>query len=164
VIRSGHIRGLFFSHEKQPGDSTPVRDSSIIESGSMGKNSIHIVPKYIIYSFFVLGLISAIAFRAIIVIQRLEPVWIRPVWYIGTIGYFLFFLYRYFITQKRKRAIEEYQLIEKVKANACLTEKDREVVLYLLTSVRYSLEDINYAIIFLLSVLAIAADLLLSSL
>jgi hypothetical protein len=130
----------------------------------MEKKTIHIVPKYIIYSFFILGLISAIAFRAIIVIQRLEPAWIRPVWYTGTIGYFFFFLYRYIITQKRKRAIKEFQLIEKVKANACLTEKDREVVLYLLTSVKYSLEDINYAIIFLLSVLSIAADLFLSSL
>ena len=123
----------------------------------------HLVPKYIIYSFFILGLISAIAFRTIIVIQRLEPSWIRPVWYAGTIGYFLFFLYRYFITQKRKKAIKDFQLIEKVKANACLTEADREVVLYLLSSVKYSLEDINYAIIFLLSVLAIAADLFLSS-
>lgn len=130
----------------------------------MEKNSIHIVPKYIIYSFFILGLISAIAFRTIIVIQRVEPGWIRPVWYIGTIGYFFFFLYRYLITLKRKKAIEEFQLIEKLKANACLTEEDREVVLYLLSSVKYSLEDINYAIIFLLSVLAIAADLLLSSL
>jgi hypothetical protein len=130
----------------------------------MEKNSIHIVPKYIIYSFFILGLISAIAFRTIIVIQRVEPGWIRPVWYTGTIGYFFFFLYRYLITLKRKKAIEEFQLIEKLKANACLTEEDREVVLYLLSSVKYSLEDINYAIIFLLSVLAIAADLLLSSL
>ena len=130
----------------------------------MEKNTIHIVPKYIIYSFFILGLISAIAFRAIIVIQRLGPAWIRPVWYTGTIGYFFFFLYRYIITQKRKRAIKEFQLIEKVKTNACLTEKDREIVLYLLTSVKYSLEDINYAIIFLLSVLSIAADLFLSSL
>ncbi len=130
----------------------------------MEKNTIHIVPKYIIYSFFILGLISAIAFRTIIVIQRVEPGWIRPVWYTGTIGYFFFFLYRYLITLKRKKAIEEFQLIEKLKVNACLTEKDREVVLYLLSSVKYSLEDINYAIIFLLSVLAIAADLLLSSL
>jgi len=128
----------------------------------MEKNSIHIVPKYIIYSFFILGLISAIAFRTIIVIQRVEPGWIRPVWYTGTIGYFFFFLYRYLITLKRKKAVEEFQLIEKLKANACLTEEDREVVLYLLSSVKYSLEDINYAIIFLLSVLAIAADLLLS--
>lgn len=130
----------------------------------MEKNPIHIVPKYIIYSFFILGLISAVAFRTIIVIQRVEPGWIRPVWYTGTIGYFFFFLYRYLITLKRKKAIEEFQLIEKLKVNACLTEQDREVVLYLLSSVKYSLEDINYAIIFLLSVLAIAADLLLSSL
>ena len=141
-----------------------IRDGGIIESGSWKRTTIHIVPKYIIYSFFILGLISAIAFRTIIVIQRVEPAWIRPVWYTGTIGYFFFFLYRYLITLKRKKAIEEFQLIEKLKVNACLTEEDREVVLYLLSSVKYSLEDINYAIIFLLSVLAIAADLLLSSL
>jgi hypothetical protein len=122
----------------------------------------HILPKYIIYSFFTLGLISAIAFRAIIVLQRMEPAWIRPVWYIGTIGYFLFFLYRYFITRKRKKAIEKFELIEKVKANACLTDNDRELVLYLLSSIKTSLEDLNYAIIFLLSVITIIADLLLS--
>ena len=130
---------------------------------SLEKKTPHVLPKYVIYSFFTLGLISAIAFRALIVFQRLEPAWIRPVWYIGTIGYFLFFLYRYFITRKRKKAIEEFQLIEKVKANACLTDKDRELVLYLLSSIKTSLEDLNYAIIFLLSVIAIIADLLLST-
>jgi hypothetical protein len=129
----------------------------------MKKNTPHVVPKYIIYSFFTLGLISAIAFRAIIVFQHIEPAWIRPVWYIGTIGYFLFFLYRYMIAKKRKKVIEEFQLIEKVKANACLTDKDREIVLYLLSSVKSSLEDINYAIIFLLSIIAIVVDLFLSA-
>ena len=129
----------------------------------MEKHAPHIVPKYIIYIFFTLGLISAIAFRAIIVFQRIEPSWIRPVWYIGTIGYFLFFLYRYIITKKRKKAINEFQLIEKVKANACLTDEDRKIVLYLLTSVKSSFEDINYAIIFLLSILAIVADIFLST-
>jgi hypothetical protein len=130
----------------------------------MGKDTPHTVPTSVIYIFFTLGLVSAIAFRAIIVFQRIEPAWIRPVWYIGTAGYFLFFLYRYVITKRRKRVIEEYQLIEKVKTNACLTDKDREIVLYLLSSIKSSLEDINYAIIFLLSIIAIAADLLLSAL
>jgi len=129
----------------------------------MKKNEIHVVPKYVIYGFFILGLLSAIAFRAIILFQRLEPLWVRPVWYIGTGGYFFFFLYRYAITKKRKSAIEGFGLIEKVKANACLTEQDREVVLYLLSSIRFSLEDINYAIIFILSLIAVAADLLLSA-
>jgi len=129
----------------------------------MQQHKPHTVPKSVIYAFFVLGLISAIAFRAIIIFQHLEPAWVRPVWYIGTVGYFLFFLYRYLITRKRKHAIERYQLIEKLKQNACLQEEDREVVLYLLSSLKYSLEDVNYALIFILSVLAIAADLVLSA-
>jgi len=122
----------------------------------------HIVPKYVIYLFFLLGLVSAIAFRAIIIFQHLEPAWVRPVWYIGTFGYVLFFLYRYRITRKRKRAIDQYRLIEKVQANACLDEQDREVVLYLLASIKSSLEDVNYAIIFLMSIIAVAADMILS--
>ena len=123
----------------------------------------HVVPKYVIYTFFVLGLISAVAFRGIIIFQHLDPSWVRPVWYIGTLGYFLFFLYRYMITKKRKHAVETFQLIDKVKTDAHLTNEDREVILYLLSSIRYSLEDINYAIIFILSVLAIAVDLILTA-
>lgn len=128
----------------------------------MERNKIHIVPKYIMYAFFTLGLLSAIAFRSIIIFQHVEPLWVRPVWYIGTVGYFLFFLYRYNISKKRKKAVEEFQLIEKLKTNACLTENDREVVLYLLSSIKLSLEDINYAIIFLLSIVAVIADVLLT--
>ena len=122
----------------------------------------HIMPKYIIFGFFVIGLLSAIAFRAIIVFQHLEPSWVRPVWYAGIVGYIFFFLYRYRITKKRKKAIDDFELIDKVKANACLTEEDREIVLYLLSSIKSSPEDLNYAIIFILSILAILADILLT--
>lgn len=123
----------------------------------------HTLPRYIIYGFFIIGLLSAIAFRAIIVFQRIGPNWVRPLWYIGAVGYFLFFLYRYSITKKRKRSIENFQLIEKVKDNACLTDKDREIVLYLLSSIKASLEDFNYFIIFILSLVAIIIDLILST-
>lgn len=121
----------------------------------------HTVPPFIIYTFFLIGLISAVAFRAIIILQHIEPVWVRPVWYLAVVGYLLFFLYRYWISQKRKKAIRDFQLIEKIKANACLQDDDREVLIYLLSSIKVSLEDRNYAIIFLTSILAIAADLLL---
>lgn len=123
----------------------------------------HRVPKYMIYGFFILGLVSAVAFRAIIIFQHLEPSWVRPVWYIGTVGYFFFFIYRYGITKKRKKAVEEFQLIEKIKANACLQDEEREVAVYLLRSIKHSPEDINYAVIFVLSIIAIVADLFLST-
>ncbi len=123
----------------------------------------HILPNYVVYGFFLVGLVSAVAFRAIIIFQHLEPSWVRPVWYIGTAGYLLFFLYRYRISRKRKAAIEDFQLIEKIRANACLQDADRDVLLYLLSSLKRSLEDINYALIFFLSVLAVVADLFLSA-
>ncbi len=120
------------------------------------------VPGYVIYGFFVLGLLSAIAFRAIIIFEHLDPVWVRPVWYVGVIGYLIFFFYRYAISKKRKRAIEEFQLIEKVMSNAALSVEDRKVVIYLLSSIKKSPEDMNYFIIFMLSIIAIIADILLS--
>jgi len=124
----------------------------------------HVVPKYIVYTFFLLGLFSAVAFRAIIVFQHLEPGWVRPVWYLAVVGYIFFFIYRFRISKKRKRAISDYNLIEKVRAGACLGEEEREVLIYLLSSIRVSLEDINYAIIFIMSFVAVAADILLTAL
>ncbi len=128
----------------------------------MKKKLPHIFPNYIIYGFFLIGLVSALAFRSIIVFQRMEPAWVRPVWYVGVLGYMGFFLYRYTITKKRKHAIKEYELIEKVQANACLSEEEREVVTYLLSSIKKSREDINYLVIFILSILAVLVDIFFS--
>lgn len=125
----------------------------------MANRKPHTLPPSVIYCFFALGIISAIAFRVIIVFQHIEPSWIRPVWYVGVLGYMVFFFYRYYITEKRKKAIEDFQLIEKVKANACLTDEDREVVIYILSSIRKSPENVNYFIIFLLSIIAIIVDI-----
>ncbi len=125
-------------------------------------NQPHTVPKYVIYGFFILGLLSAIAFRIIIVFQHIEPTWVRPVWYAGILGYLVFFLYRYSISRKRKNAIKDYDLITKLKDNACLSDKDREIVIYLLSSIQKSMEDLNYYIIFILSILAITADMIFS--
>jgi len=122
----------------------------------------HTVPRYVIYIFFTLGLISAIAFRAIVILERLEPLWVRPIWYIGVFGYLFFFLYRWRITRKRKRAISKYNLLEKIGSKGELSEEEKEAVLYLLRSIKASPEDINYAVIFILSLLAVAVDIALS--
>ena len=122
----------------------------------------HTLPKSVIYGFFILGLLSAIAFRIIIVFQHIEPTWVRPVWYAGILGYLAFFLYRYSISRKRKNAIKDHDLINKLKNKDCLTDKDREIVTYLLSSIQKSMEDLNYYIIFILSILAIAADIAFS--
>lgn len=121
-----------------------------------------VLSKKIIYGAFVLGLTTAIAIRALIVINHINPALMRPVWYFAVIGNFGFFYYRYKITQKRRNAIDDYRLIEKVEAGQCLVGEDREVLLYLLHSLKKSMENINYLIIFIFSLIAIAIDLALT--
>jgi len=125
----------------------------------MDEKKPHLMPPLVIYGMLALGLVSAFAFRVIIVLERVEPSWVRPAWYVGAVGYVFFFFYRYRITRKRKRTIKRYGLIDKVQREECLTGEDREIVLYLLNSIRSSKEDINYAVIFMLSIIAIAADI-----
>ena len=120
-----------------------------------------IIPKPVIVGFFLLGLFSSIAFRAIILLQKYSPGWVRPVWYFGVLGYMLFFMYRYYISQRRKRTIAHTDVIEKIRTGAALNQEEREAALYLLKSVRASQEDWNYLAIFVLSIVAIALNLLL---
>jgi len=117
---------------------------------------------YAIYGAFIIGLVTATAFRAIIIIEHIQHSWVRPVWYFAVLGNFIFFLHRFRITQKRKKAVDDYQLIEKAGSDAGFSQADRDVLIFLLTSIKRSPENINYLIIFLFSLLAIAADLILS--
>lgn len=120
-----------------------------------------ILPRPVIAGFFVLGLLSSVAFRAIILFQKFNPNLVRPVWYFGVIGYMLFFMYRYGISLRRKGAIAQTGIIAKLQSAAPLSEEDRQAALYLLSSVQKSPEDWNYLAIFVLSIVAIALDLLL---
>jgi hypothetical protein len=121
-----------------------------------------IASAYKIYGYFILGLSTAIAFRALIVIDHIQPTWVRPVWYFGVLGNFVFFLYRFRVSVRRKKAVNEFQLIEKIQSGDPLTAIDQEVLVYILRSIKLSPENINYLIIFLFSLLAIALDISLS--
>ena len=117
-----------------------------------------IIPQPIIVGFFLLGLLSSVAFRAILFLQKYEPRYVRPVWYFGVIGYMVFFIYRYYISQRRKRTIARSDLIEKIRTGAPLTPEDRAANLYPLNSIHKSQEDWNYFAIFILSIVAMALD------
>jgi hypothetical protein len=126
----------------------------------MGTNPT-VVPKPVIFGFFVLGLISSIAFRAIILLQKYDPAWVRPTWYVGVFGYMIFFLYRYRISQRRKSTIERTGIVGKLERGDTLSVDDREAALYLVNSIRKSPEDWNYFAIGALSVIAVILDLVL---
>jgi len=125
------------------------------------KSSPHTLPPAVINLFFVIGLISALSFRALMAIKEIQPHLFRPVWYLGIIGYILFFGFRYSITRKRKKAISDYNLIQKLERDAPLTTNDREVMIYILSSLQKSRENLNYLFIFATSAIAVLLDILI---
>ena len=127
----------------------------------MVKN-VHTLPPYVIYGFFTLGLISAIAFRMILVLEHLNPAWVRPAWYLAVCGNIFFFFYRFHITRKRKGVVRDMDLVRKIGQRDLRSDEDWQAALYIVRSTQITREDFNYAIIFVLSLIAIAADILLS--
>jgi len=119
-------------------------------------------PKSVATIAFFIGLISAVSFRAIILVQYFSPLLVRALWYVAVITNFLFFLFRYHISRKRKRAINAQNLIAKLQTQEPLTREDREGLTYLLTSIERSHENWNYLSIFILSALAIIIDVIMS--
>ena len=120
-----------------------------------------ISPTYKIYFFLILGLSTAIAFRALVIIDHLQPDWVRPLWYFAVLGNFLFFCYRYKISKKRKDTIQHFELIRKIEKETHLEPEDRQALTYILRSIKQSPENINYLIISIFSLVAIAIDQLI---
>ncbi|MBN2713353.1 MAG: hypothetical protein JXR97_13115 [Planctomycetes bacterium] len=121
----------------------------------------HTFPSYVSNGAFVVGLLSAICMRVLIIIKDLAPDYFRLTWYAGIMGYLMFFAFRFFIARKRRKAIIDFGLVEKMEKGESLSAEDRDVAVYLLRSLTKSREVLNYLFIFALSALAIMIDILL---
>ncbi len=125
-------------------------------------NKPQVMPKYFVNGFFVLGIVGAVSFRILIVLGKVAPDLVRPVWYLGVVSYVFFFVYRYYISQKRRRAITNFNLVEKLESGQKLSKIETEVNIYLLNSITRSKENLNYLIIFILSIVMIFFDIILN--
>lgn len=103
------------------------------------------------------GLLATIAYRAIIVF---EGTWAKVLWYVGTIGFILYFAHRYQITEVRSRLILQQQLQQKI-LDSNLSADDQRALAYILGTLRSSKERWTYITIFVSSGLALLAGLYL---
>lgn len=106
------------------------------------------------------GLIATIAYRVIIVLEHVEGPWVKIMWYVGTIGFVLYFAHRYQITELRSKLIEQQRLQEKIKQSS-LSADDQQALAYILGTLRSSKERWTYITIFISSGLALLAGLYL---
>ncbi len=105
-------------------------------------------------AFFFTGIIATISYRIIIIFSGYSEFLVNLFWYIGTIGFVIYFLHRYNISENRADMIEEQKLSEKVDQTNLSTE-DKEAMKYVFKSLGVSSERWIYITIFVSSILAL---------
>lgn len=90
-------------------------------------NHIHPGNKYLRYFFFVAGITATIAYR---ITPFLQPFWVKVAWYVGTVGFILYFWHRSDIEAKRANLVKEYDLVGAVEKSD-ITGEEKEAVAYL---------------------------------
>lgn len=105
--------------------------------------------------FFIIGLIATISIRVVIVLINVDPIYAKIAWYIGIGGFFIFFVYKFRVSQARSNLIRERKLVDKISQKGRLTEEDYSLMSTILCALSSKKERINYFFIFGLSAVAL---------
>ncbi|HCU47757.1 TPA: hypothetical protein DIC39_01705 [Patescibacteria group bacterium] len=110
--------------------------------------------------FFWSGIIATLAYRVIVVLNGWSPMYVQIAWYIGTVGFVVYFIHRYQISERRRRIIHQHQLAAKVPSLQELSADDKAAMNYIFSTLESSKEKWNNIFIFITSALALAYGLI----
>lgn len=108
-----------------------------------------------------LGIISAILIRMVIIADHYNGLLSKVFFYLGVIGYFVFFAHRCHITTRRVGVLNDLELLHKLEERKPLNEMDYEGLEYIVRSISLSKERTNYLVIIVFSLVAILLSLTL---
>jgi hypothetical protein len=111
--------------------------------------------------YFWIGLVSAIFLRLIIIADYYSGTLSKIFFYLGVVGYLVFFAHRYHIAKRRLSVLKNLELLEKIENKISLNEEDYHGLQYIIWSLSVSKESINYLVIFAVSIIAIILSLAL---
>ncbi len=111
--------------------------------------------------FFWVGILATFAYRIIIFFSDVNPAFLRMAWYVGTVGFIVYFIHRYQISQRRAQAIQDFHLAEKIPTLTELSADEQAAMTYIFSTLRSTREKWNYVFIFVSSGVALLAGVYL---
>jgi hypothetical protein len=109
--------------------------------------------------YFYLGIIATFAYRIIIVLNFFEPAYVKIAWYVGTIGFILYFWSRYRVVQQYHELIEAQDLEKALEDPAKMRKEQTQALTHIVSTLKTTKAQLNYVIIFILSFLALIAGI-----
>ena len=106
------------------------------------------------FFYFLSGVVATIAYR---IVLWLNPFWVQVAWYVGTIGFIIYFWHRTVVETKRANLVKEFDLVSAVKESN-IPEDKKEVLVYLTETSATSKARFNSLFIFLASLLVLVIN------
>ncbi|MDD5191817.1 MAG: hypothetical protein PHH54_04045 [Candidatus Nanoarchaeia archaeon] len=124
--------------------------------GIMGRKS-----KFYSTFFFIIGLIGAVGFRIVLIVNKWSTLSASLIWYIAVTSYILFYLYRYYIEQKRRQILVSGRLKYKLDNGIELNEQDRKNIKLIIDSLMVSKQNLNLIILVIVSIVSLIIQIVL---
>jgi len=105
--------------------------------------------------FFIIGLLATVSVRLVSLFMDYNIIYSKIAWYVGVVGFFIFFLYKFRVDSARARFISSRDLMNKIRDNKGLEEEDFRLVSEILCGLSSNKDRINYIFIFGSSVMAL---------
>lgn len=105
--------------------------------------------------FFWSGIIATFSYRVIVIVNHYDKTWALILWYIGTIGFVIYFIHRYQISKLRSELITKQALDQKISSLKELTDEDKVAMSYIFSTLKSTREKWNYIFIFVVSIIAL---------
>lgn len=120
----------------------------------------HASPTWLRNLFFWAGVLATVCYRAIVILNHYSTHIALAAWYVGTVGFIVYFWHRYTVSEKRVELIKANDLIRAVRTSN-LTQAQIEANEYILETLKSTKEKWMYMVIFVSSVLAIIVGIYL---
>lgn len=107
--------------------------------------------------FFWAGIVATFAYRSIVVLDEL---WTQVAWYVGTLGFILYFGHRTQVQKKRSKLVTDNGLIGVVSKIKGVKKEQKDALSYLVRTAKTSKARWNSLFIFWFSVIALLVGIL----
>ena len=105
--------------------------------------------------FFSIGLVATIAIRAVTILVYIGPVYGQIAWYVGVLGFLLFFVYKFKVEHARSQLVKKSRLMDKIAHAEKIEKEDLELIGSVLCALSSNKDRINYFLIFVSSAAAL---------
>ncbi len=115
----------------------------------------HASPSWLREFYFWSGIVATICYRAIVILNHYSTTVSLAAWYLGTLGFIIYFYHRYQVSERRAKLIKQYHLLGKIKRSSAFSKAEKEASDYVLGTLISTKEKWNYVVIFVTSILAL---------